>query len=395
MIRDFVSLSFQNARHRKLRSWLTIIGIIIGIAAIVSLITISKGLEEAITSQFNKMGTNRLMVTPKESNFLSLGQDLTTDDVKVLEKISELKWITPYLIENANIEFGKEKHFRQVTANTVDDIAGRWADIDFRVGEGRLWNQEEKYSAIIGTKVAEDMFDRKIRVNNNIKINGQKFKIIGIFEEFGDPESDNMLHIPIDAARDLFDKEKGVSLIELVVKDGVDLEDAAKKVKKILKKARNNENFEVNTPQQLLEQLGTLLNVVQIVFISIAAISLVVGGIGIMNSMFTSVLEKRRDIGVMKSIGATNKQVMLLFLIEAGLFGLIGGFIGIILGSIAAYFVKIIASLFGFQLLRISVDIDLIFFSMAFAVGIGMLSGFIPAYQAARLKPVEALRYER
>src|SRR3989338_3990062 len=395
MIRDFVSLSFQNARHRKLRSWLTIIGILIGIAAIVSLITISKGLEEAITSQFNKMGTNRLMVTPKESNFLSLGQDLTTDDVKVLEKISELKWITPYLIENANIEFGKEKHFRQVTANTVDDIAGRWADIDFRVGEGRLWNQEEKYSAIIGTKVAEDMFDRKIRVNNNIKINGQKFKIIGIFEEFGDPESDNMLHIPIDAARDLFDKEKGVSLIELVVKDGVDLEDAAKKVKKILKKARNNENFEVNTPQQLLEQLGTLLNVVQIVFISIAAISLVVGGIGIMNSMFTSVLEKRRDIGVMKSIGATNKQVMLLFLIEAGLFGLIGGFIGIILGSIAAYFVKIIASLFGFQLLRISVDIDLIFFSMAFAVGIGMLSGFIPAYQAARLKPVEALRYER
>ena len=394
MIKDFISISLQSARNRKLRSWLTIIGIIIGVAAIIGLITVSSGLENAITDQFDKIGTNRLFVMPKSGNILSLGQDLTTDDVRIIERMSEFKWVSPYLIENVNIEFQKETHYKQVTANPVDRIEERWKDIDFNVQEGRLWFPEDKYAVVVGVKFAKDMFDKKVKVNDHVLINGQKFKVIGIFNEFGDPESDNMVHMPIDTARELFNKEKEVSLIELVVKDGVDLEKTAAKVSRNLKSARGNENFEVKTPQQLLEQLNVLLSIVKIIFISIAAISLVVGGIGIMNSMFTSVLERRREIGIMKAIGATNKQIMMIFLVESAMFGLIGGVIGVSLGSLGAFLVKLVASIVGFELIKISLNLGLIFFSLGFAVGIGMLSGFIPAYQAAKLKPVEALRYE-
>ena len=394
MIKDFIHFSFQSAKNRQLRSWLTIIGIVIGIAAIIGLITVSSGLEEAITDQFDKIGTNRLIVLPKNSNILSLGQELTTKDADVTESMSEFKWVTPYLFHSAVIEFNKEKHFLQTTSNPIDNIKSRWEDIDINLREGRLWGAEEKYSAVVGYKFSEDLFDKKIRLNSHILINGVKFKVIGIMEEVGDPESDNMIHIPMDTARELFNKQAEVSIIELVVKDGINLEKTASKVKKALEKERGNENFEVKTPQQLLEQLGVLLGIVQIIFISIAAISLVVGGIGIMNSMFTSVLERRREIGIMKAVGATNRQIMTIFLIEAALFGLIGGIAGVILGSLGAYFIKMVAGFFGFQLIKISVNLGLILFSLGFAIGMGMLAGFIPAYQAAKLKPVDALRYE-
>ena len=137
-----------------------------------------------------------------------------------------------------------------------------------------------------------------------------------------------------------------------------------------------------------------MLGIVNIVFIGIATISLLVGGIGILNSMFTSVLERRMEIGIMKSLGATNYHILTIFLIEAGLVGLIGGFIGIILGTGLAYLVKYIAAAYGFKLIKISVNPLLILFSMLFAFGVGIISGLIPAYRAAKLKPVEALRYE-
>src|SRR3989344_2425477 len=125
MIKNFISISLQSARNRKLRSWLTIIGIIIGVAAIIVLIPVSRGLENAITSQFDKIGTNRLFVMPKQGNLFSLGQDLTIDDARTIERMPEFKWVTPYLIENVNIEFQKETHYRQITANPIDDIKGR------------------------------------------------------------------------------------------------------------------------------------------------------------------------------------------------------------------------------------------------------------------------------
>jgi len=394
MIRDFISFSISNLKHRKLRSWLTILGIVIGIAAIISLITVGQGLEEAISSQFDKVGANRLYIVPKGLNFLSIGQDLTHDDVEVVNSMGEFKWVNEYLIQSTIVESGKEKNYLQITSNNIDNIDERWADLDFNLDKGRLWRANEEKSAVIGYGIAHDLFKKDIDINNNILINGGKFKVIGIFEEIGDPESDSMIHIPIDSARKIFNKEEEVSMIELVVKEGISLDDVSAKVKRQLKKARDNENFEVTTPAQLIGQLNVLLGIVNIVFIGIAAISLLVGGIGILNSMFTSVLERRMEIGIMKSIGATNNHILMIFLIEAGLVGLIGGLIGVVLGTGIAYLVKDIAAAYGFKLIKISVNPLLILFSMLFAFSVGIISGLIPAYKAARLKPVEALRYE-
>lgn len=394
MIKDFISFSVKGLEHRKIRSWLTIIGIIIGIAAIISLITISQGLGEAISSQFEDLGTNRLYVMPKGFNILSIGQGLTDDDVRVLDRMNEFKWVNEYLVQSALIEFGKEKNYIQVYSNDIDNIEKRWSDLNFDLSEGRLWRDKEDHGIIIGYAIAHDMFKRDVRINNNLLINGEKFNVIGVFQEFGDPESDNMMHIPLDTARNLFDKKDEVSMIELVVKDGVDLDVAASRVKKKLKSARNNENFEVSTPSQLLGQLNVLLGVVNIIFIGIAAISLLVGGIGIMNSMFTSVLERKKEIGIMKAVGATNYNIMTIFLIEATLTGLIGGLIGVALGTGIAYFVKAIAAQAGFKLIKISFSLGLVLFSLGFASLVGIISGLVPAYRASQLEPVEALSDE-
>ena len=254
MIRDFISFSISNVKHRKLRSWLTILGIVIGIAAIISLITVGQGLEEAISSQFDKVGANRLYIVPKGLNILSVGQDLTHDDVKVVNGMGEFKWVNEYLIQSTIVEFGKEKIYLQ-----IDNIDERWADLDFNLDKGRLWRANEEQSAVIGYGIAHDLFKRDIDINSNILINGEKFKVIGIFEEIGDPESDSMIHIPIESARKILNKKEEVSMIELVVKEGISLDDVSAKVKRQLKKARDNENFEVTTPAQLMYCLELLI----------------------------------------------------------------------------------------------------------------------------------------
>ena len=154
-----------------------------------------------------------------------------------------------------------------------------------------------------------------------------------------------------------------------------------------------NPDFEVRTPEQILNQFSLILGVVQFILIGIAAISLVVGGIGIMNSMYTSVLERTKDIGIMKSIGATNLSILSIFLLESAILGFIGGIVGITIGSALAVIVDVIAKQAGFSILKITVDYKIILLGLFFAIIVGSISGVLPAYRASKLKPVEALRF--
>ena len=178
------------------------------------------------------------------------------------------------------------------------------------------------------------------------------------------------------------------------IKDGINTEKAAEDIRVMLRKSYEEEEFVVYTPEQLLSQLKNILGAIKILLSGIAAISLVVGGIGIMNSMFTSVLERRREIGIMKAVGAKNRDILLLFLIESGMIGLIGGLIGIGLGISVAKSVELIAAQLGFSLLSVGLDYGVMIFMLLFSFSVGMASGVIPAYQAAKLKVVDALRYE-
>ena len=202
------------------------------------------------------------------------------------------------------------------------------------------------------------------------------------------------MYIPIDVARGLFNKTDFINAMVVKVKPGFTQDQVVADLEQKLERRLGEGNFDIFTPDQILRQLNTILGIVQAVLGGIAAIALLVGGIGIMNSMFTAVLERTREIGVMKAVGARNSDVLHIFLVESGLIGSMGGLVGIIVGFAIAKAVEYGARLAGFSLLSVRLDITLVIVALLFSFLIGMLSGALPAYRAARLKPVDALRYE-
>jgi putative ABC transport system permease protein len=389
----YIRYGLKHMKHRKLRAWLTIVGVVIGIAAIISLISVGEGLENAINEQFEKMGISSIRVVPKGLRGPPVGvEGLTTKDVDVVEKIVGVDYATPILAFNEQVHFGSEEQLKRIIAYPVQNAEGRFADVDMKFMEGRAFTESEKDGLLVGYEIAKEDFDKEMRIRNTLKIKGKKFRIVGIFEEAGVPMMDQSIYMPIDTARDLFDEPDLVSGITLQLKKGVNIDNVAKDVKKKLKRARDDENFEVFTPEQMLAQLGDILKIVRFILAGIAGISLLVGGIGILNAMYTSVLERTREVGVMKAIGATNFNIMGLFLMESGMIGLTGGLVGAILGIFFAFSVELIAAQLGFGLISISINWSLIAFALGFAFTVGVVSGTLPAWRAAKLQPIEALR---
>ncbi len=395
MIKDFLRLSYANLKHRKLRTLLTIIGIIVGIAAIVSLISVSQGLENYISGQLDQIGSSRIFVMPKTQGFSFELEGLTTKDTEVLEKISEIEWVNPWLISSEEVEFGNEVGFIQsISALPAKDTGKRLSDYQITMEKGRFFSDNEKGSIMIGSIIAHDFFDKEVLLNNQIKIHDKKFRVIGIVNKIGNQEDDSQIYMSMDDARELFSKTDEVTFIELKIKDGLDVNEVADKIQTRLERSRDDDNFDVLTPDQLLSSVGSVLDIVQIVLASIAAISLIVGGVGIANSTYTSVLERIKDIGIMKSIGARNSHILIMFLVESAFIGLVGGFLGVLLGSSIAILIGKIAVNAGFGILKIIIGYKIIVLGIGFAVVVGIISGLVPAYQASKLKPVEALRHD-
>jgi putative ABC transport system permease protein len=237
------------------------------------------------------------------------------------------------------------------------------------------------------------MFDSKLKLGSKIEIEDGEFKIIGILKEIGNSQDDNQINIPLETAREIFNKTDDVDAIIAQVKSPDDIPILQEEIEKELESKRDDTNFQVVTATQILEQIGEILGIIQFVLIGIAAISLVVGGIGIMNSMYTSVLERTKDIGIMKAIGAKNLDIFEIFLIESGLIGLVGGLFGTTLGSFVAVIIGEFSKNAGF-LLNIKIEPLVLAFGLLFSFVAGIASGVLPAMQAARLKPADALRYE-
>jgi len=395
MISQYLKLSFASLRHRKLRSWLTIIGIVIGIAAIISLISLGEGLENAITEQFQKLGTNSIRVVPKGLRGSPAGLDvLNQEDADAIEKIAGVEYSTPIILERAKVRYGKEDKYAYIVSFPSENVKARFADTDVKLEQGRVFVKGEKGVAIAGYDTAYDTFDKDVRLRSSIYINGRKFKVIGIFKYQGNQQVDKGIYIPLEEGRELFNKPSAVSVIMVRVEEGRDLDVVAKTIKRKLDRMKDEETYEVFTPKQLLGQLFSILNIVQFILAGIAAISLAVGGIGIMNSMYTSVLQRTRDIGVMKAIGATNNDILAIFLTESGLMGLAGGLLGAIAGVSLAFAVEGIARQLGYALLSVRINWYLILFSLLFAFLVGVASGLLPAMRAAKMEPAESLRYE-
>ena len=396
MLSDYIRIAIKNLTHRKMRSWLTAIGIIIGVASIVALISVSQGMQVAIEEQFDQMGTDTITITPRTFTGPGTTSEAPFDDgdVRVIERIPEIDLVLPMMYGTVKFTFHNQDSYSYLMGIPLDKEASNiWDEIGWDILEGRF-PEEGKKEVGIGYLAAKEMFDDELRVKNAIYVNDEKFKVVGIAKEVGNSQDDTSIYMDVDVAKDVLEQDD-YNMIMAMVKPGTDAEVVADDVQRKLEKYRDAEDFNAMTPAEILEQVNSILGIIQLVLVGIAGISLLVGAIGIMNTMYTSVLERTKEIGIMKAIGATNNAILTIFLIEAGVLGIVGGIVGTLLGIGLGKIVEIAAGT-GFlgMPLTISVTWQLVLGAISFAFVIGAVSGALPALKAAKMKPVDALRYE-
>ena len=403
MNKDYFTLSLRNLRKRKLRSWLTMIGIIVSIATIFVLVSISIGLQDSVKEQFSQLGADKFFIEPKGQ----LGApgtggavELTTKDVDTVKKVSGVGGVTYITGANAKIQVGNEIRFFTVYGFPLD-TGHIFLDTGmYKIDEGRFLRVGDSGVIALGSQYKyNSIFKHPLNTNDVLVINEQKFKVSSILQSVGNPIDDKNILMPIDDFRSLFNITDRVDEIVVQIQPGENITDISEKVAKKLRSERSvsekDQDFFILTPDEVLATLNGILSILTSFLFAIAAISLLVGGIGIANTMFTSVLERTREIGTMKAVGAKNADIMYIFLIESGTLGLIGGIMGVLLGAGVAKLIEYIAKTqLDTNLVQAAFPWYLILGCLLFAFLSGAISGLWPAWRASKLKAVVALRYE-
>jgi len=404
MLIDYFGLAWNNLKRRKLRSWLTMIGIFIGIAAVVGLIGLGQGLQEAITGQFGSLSTDTLTIQNAGTGFGPPGstviKKLNQHDVDIIKKVSGVEEVVTRWVRIGTIEFNKVSKYSYVgdLPNDKSQAEIVYDSLDLKLKDGRRLEYGDRGKVLIGSDVAnKNNFGKEFNVGNSIEINGKKFEVVGIMEKSSNVIFNGIIMMPHEDMKDLFNLDDEYDIIVAKLQSSADAEKVASDIEKALRKDRHEkvgeETFTVETPLQTIGVVNNILTAVNVVVIGIAAISLIVGGIGIANTMYTSVIERKKEIGTMKAIGAKNSDILFIFLFESGLLGLAGGIVGVLIGLGISFAVASVANAaFGAELIAVSLNYSLIGFSISFAFVIGIISGAIPSYQASKLKPADALR---
>ena len=405
MLKDYAVFSLKNLRSRGLRSWLTMIGIFIGIAAVVSLIGLGEGLRLAITSQFGFLGPDVLAVQASGIAFAgppgqAVANPLSDELAAKIEKINGVEAAFNRYIESITLEFNDKQSIGIAGSSPKGENRKIFETmLNLKADEGRLLKDGDAKKVVLGNDFKKkDTFGKGIKVGDRVLVNGITFEAVGILEKKGSFIFDRIVMINEEPMIDVLGiDKKEVSAVAIKVKDQNNIAQVKEDIEKLMRKERDvekgEEDFQVQSPQQILEALNSTLFAVQLFVYIIAAISLAVGGIGIMNTMYTSVLERTKEIGIMKSIGAKNSAIFTMFFIESGLLGTVGGVIGILLGMGFAYGISFLGRLFlGSSLIQASINPLLIAGALVFSFVLGTLFGVLPAYQASKLNPVDSLR---
>ncbi|PKB63530.1 MAG: hypothetical protein BZY80_07140 [SAR202 cluster bacterium Io17-Chloro-G2] len=398
----------------KLRAGLTLLGIVIGVAAVISLMAIGRGVQQTITERIQSLGTNLLFIRPGETSTRGVGggqgsaATLTIDDAYALQGspfAPSVAAVAPELSTSAQLVAGRKN-----TSTTVVGVTPEYQFVrNFPVESGQFIGpghvESNAMVAVLGSTVAEDLYGFRSPIGQNVRINGRQFEVIGVLEFKGGSRFfsfDDRVMIPITTAYYRLSSQRtaqgsiSVQTINVQMQDVGVINTAMGEVATVLRlrhRITGDDDFTVTNQQETIEALQEATNSFVFFLGAIAGISLLVGGIGIMNIMLVSVTERTREIGIRKAMGAKRRDIMLQFVSEATLLSLGGGGVGVFLGWLLTVFLNG-RSVIGSNLSQTAFNADIAILALAVSAGIGLFFGIYPAMRAARLHPIEALRYE-
>jgi len=394
MFFDLLSTAYSNLRKRGLRSGLTIFGVVVGIVAIVALISLGLGMNDYVNQQLENIGKDKAIILSD----IGAKEKLDEADLKAIEDIDDVR--SAYGTYTSIVFMNSRSESERATITALDTSSERirafMESNPVDVEKGKFLDGESR-TVVIGNDLAREKFEHELDVGDKISINNNDFKIIGILKESNSMTIDEAAFISMEDAEEILGAD-GFSEIVASGRSGIDLEKFVLKIEEELRKSRGlkegEEDFRVESSQDIEESLSSVLAGVNWFLIGIASISLLVGIIGITNTMQISVAERRKEIGIMKALGARNSHISLLFLLESGMLGLIGGAIGTALGLLLSKIASVFISAMMNESFSASFSFPLIMFSLALSFLIGMIAGTIPAYQASRQDPIKILREE-
>jgi putative ABC transport system permease protein len=398
-----IMYSLKNIMHRKTRSLLTVLSILIGMMAIFTLVSFGLGIGRYIDDLKTEQGADKLFIQAKGTG--APGTDpnffISKDDVNFVEKIKGVKNIAGFYNKVGEIELKSEKAYVFVMGLSPRKIKFMEEAFAMKPVKGRSLKSGDDNKAVLGYNYQFDskVLKKKVTLGDKILINSKPFDVIGFYEQIGNPSDDANIYITESAMESLYSNINGKYAFAIArTQKETKPEELASRITEKLRKHKGQkegkEDFFVQTFADAIETFGVIINIINGVLILIALVSVIVAAVNIMNTMYTAVLERTKEIGVMKAIGARNSDILLIFVLEAGTLGTIGSVIGIVFGFIVSSFGGIIAKEAGIAMLRPIFPIQLVIGCILFGFIVGSLAGFLPALQASKLRPVEALRYE-
>lgn len=393
-----IKSSIDDFNRNRLRTFLTSLGLLIGVASVVLLVAMGLGLKRYIEQQFQSLGTDLLYIMPGNLQNGGIqtasgigGISFDDKDVATLKKIGRGTIIMPMFVKFAKIQYGANSKTYEVIASTADIFQGLNLEIEYGLPYKKADADKGAKVMVIGPKVAEKLFNSAANaVGKTVKMEDLSFKIIGVSKSkggggFAGPGLDEHAFIPLKSAT-VFNPTKKYFAIYVKTGNQVDIQTAKTEARNMLLKRYKPDDFSVMEQTEILNTVNSIFAILNSVLISIAAISLIVGGIGIMNIMYVSVAERTHEIGIRRAIGATRKDMLLQFLTESLILSVLGGILGL---AVSSLIVLLIQRLFPAYIDPLSVAI-----AIGVSSTIGLIFGILPARKAAELSPIEAIRYE-
>jgi len=395
---DLVRFTGGSVRAQRLRALLTALGIAVGVAAVVLLTSIGEGVRRFVVAEFTQFGTNLISVTPGTSETMggSVGvfgsvRPLTIDDALALRRVPYVAATDPMVQGNAEVE-GNGRKRRVTVYGTGPDFA---AAFRFEVAQGDYLPGDDPRAprsfAVLGAKMARELFGGANALGTTVRIGGGRYRVVGVMEPKGTMigfDLDDTVYIPAASALELFDRE-GLFEIHVLYEEGAPVAEVEAGLRRMMIDRHGDEDFTIRTQQQMLDTLGSVLDVLTFAVGALGSISLLVGAVGIFTIMTIAVRERTAEIGLLRALGAGQRQVLAVFLAEATVLSALGGLVGLLVGGGIAW-------LLGATLPQLPVSFSPLFVGLALglSVVIGLVAGILPARDAAHLDPVEALRAE-